>query len=388
MDPRGARRLARLGAIALALSLAIAAARVALFGAPWPQPVVAKSVGLSAIAFSRGIDYLVSLPVFFPLYAGVAVALLLLARGCAAGRLPAGAAAAAGLAAGQVAFAALSGGDWMEAGRLLAPALPCMAVATVFACARLPRRRLRVAALSLFALLSTVGLLDVAQRESTGIPVWTRAESVYLPRYAQSPLVERANRIHVRDMPAAAALGEVLARLATPDGERVTVYTGQGGMILFDALRPLRGRVAVVDRSGLLDRHLTASPTALAHGRSRYGLNVEFDTLLDRYPRIHAESALPAADVVFDLHFSPREQDALRRAGFERVYAQRGAVVHGARRLPGAPVDAGQSIYVRRRHLARLGELPLREFAFGAPEGAALTPPADARATSPSRAAP
>ena len=150
-----------------------------------------------------------------------------------------------------------------------------------------PRRRrthrsLRTGAQGLAVALSVLGTLDVARRESTGIPLWTQPADVFSPRYVAAPRCERANRVHVRDMPAATALGEILTRLAPPEGPRIWVYTGQGGMILFDALRPLRGRVGVVDRSGLLDRFLTASETAVAQGRSRYGLNIEFDTLLDR----------------------------------------------------------------------------------------------------------
>jgi hypothetical protein len=208
-----------------------------------------------------------------------------------------------------------------------------------------------------------------------------------------APLCERANRIHVRDMPAAAALGEILIRLAPPAGQRIQVFTGQGGMILFDALRPVHGRVGVVDRSGLLDRSLTSSPTAVARGKSRYGLNVEFDTILDRRARIQAESGLPEPDVIFDLHFSANELESLRRAGFERVYVQSGLVEHGDANLPGLPVSAQQSIFVQRRHLERLADLPMRAFEFVAAGAAAagaggLVTPEAAPATSPARGAP
>ncbi len=359
-----ARRVARLGGVAFVLAALIALARLAWFGSALPQPVVAKSAGLSAAVLGRGIDYLWAVPSLFPLYAGVLAALALLSRRNAHGVRACGPAAAALLSAGQLAFAALSGGDWMEAGRLLAPAVPCMAAATVWACQALPSRPLRVAAQALALALCAIGTLDVARRESTGIPVWTQPTSVFLPRYDAAALCERANRIHVRDMPAAVALGEILARLAPPGGERIQVFTGQGGMVLFDALRPVHGRVGVVDRSGLLDRFLTSSPTAVARGRSRYGLNVEFDAILDQRVRIHAESGLPAPDVVFDLHFSANELESLRRAGFERVYAQSGVVEHGDRRLPGIPVSGLQSIFVQRRHHERLADLPMRAFEF------------------------
>jgi hypothetical protein len=161
-------------------------------------------------------------------------------------------------------------------------------------------------------------------------------------------------------------------------------------------LQPLHGRVGVVDRSGLLSRFLTSSPFAVARGRSRYGLNVEFDTILDAGARIRAESGLPAPDVVFDLHFSARELAALRRAGFEPVYAQSGMVEHRDAGFPGLPVSAKQSIFVQRRHLARLADLPLRSFVFDGAAAAAAGSPADPRpvtppgasGTSPARGAP
>lgn len=392
-DARAAAgRVARLGAIALALAAGIALARLAWFGSMLPQPVIAKSPGLSRIALARGIDYLAGVPSLFPLYAGLLVALVVLARRRAGRVRASGPAAAALLSAGQLSFAALSGGDWMEAGRLLAPAVPSLAVATVSACQALPSRAFRVGALTLVLVLSALGTLDVARRESTGIPIWTQPQSVFLPRYEAAPLCERANRIHVRDMPAAAALGEILTRLAPP-GERIQVFTGQGGMILFEALRAVYGRVGVVDRSGLLDRTLTASPTAVSRGRSRYGLNVEFDTILDQRARIQAESGLPEPDVIFDLHFSANELESLRRAGFERVYVQSGLVEHGDAGLPGLPVSAQQSIFVQRRHLERLADLPMRAFEFDAAGSAAagaggrVTPEAGP-ATSPARGAP
>jgi hypothetical protein len=386
-------RVARLGAIALGLAAGIALARLAWFGSALPQPVIAKSPGLSAVALARGIDYLAGVPSLFPLYAGLLAALGVLARRRVDRVQACGPAAAALLSAGQLSFAALSGGDWMEAGRLVAPAVPSLAVATVFACQALPSRALRLGALALVLALCALGTLDVARRESTGIPIWTQPQSVFLPRYEGAPLCERANRIHVRDMPAAAALGEILTRLAPPGGQRIQVFTGQGGMLLFDALRPVHGRVGVLDRSGLLDRTLTSSPTAVARGRSRYGLNVEFDTILDLRARIRAESGLPDPDVIFDLHFSANELESLRRAGFERVYVQSGVVEHGDAELPGLPVSAQQSIFVQRRHLERLADLPMRAFEFAAAGAAAsgaggvVTPP-PAPGTSPGRGAP
>jgi len=337
--------------VVVAASCAVAAVRFWLFGSVFPQSVYAKNTTLSIETVPEGLAFLARFVGWWPLYAAAAVG----AWRVVSGRASPIFAATWLFVAAYLAFGTLVR-DWMEDVRFL---VPCAAPAAVLLLHVVGDRRTRWLPALVAGAASIVmiyGTLELARRQSKGIPVWAEPVSVYQPSYDSAPAYERMNRTHIRDMPVSAHLNDVITRLLADDPTtKLWILTGQGGMVVYHAMQHFHGRVGVIDRRGLMDRILSSSPTLLRAGSDRLGLVRSYAYLFDHYDPISAETELPRPDIVFDGLFSKQDRKAIVGAGYVAIYHQRGWVTHDDRWFPGWTLWGEQTIFVRKELAAKLG---------------------------------
>lgn len=307
--------------------------RLAYFGSFFPQPVIAKSAGLSAGAALAGTLYIVrhlaspaALPFAVAATAGLGIVLWDLRRGVP---VPSLTVAAAALVLADAAFVVASGGDWMEGGRFLVPAWPAAAILATTALERVAAGRRGVAA-GLFA-LQVAGMAYFAFTSSTGAPLWKVSETVHGAATRYSPF-ERVNRIHRRDLPAIAALETVVDRVGALRAGRVSLMSGQMGIVPYHLVLDRPDRVEVVDRRGLVDRALTSCPVTAGAPRSAEGLVLGYGAYFRAAGEIAARCGWKPPDVVYDLDQNLGE---LEGAGYVPVFL-----------VEGGPGNKGQLIAV------------------------------------------
>ena len=292
-------------AVTCAGALALAGFRWTYFGAPLPLPVYAKYGAAPLERIAAGIEYaalqlrrpftVTLLPILVaspwllwttrrrPDAAGLRFALLLLGAGSG--------------------FILTAGGDWMPAGRFFAHLGPlAFAVAAVWlgrdSVPRSWRRGLSAAVVAAHA----VGLA-VLMVTSSGLPLWEALERddavrCHLGGDAHG-FVERANRSRVANL---IFLGAIEPWIETwtreSHGRRLSILSGQAGLVAFYLTERFGDRIEFVDRYGLSTTHAHRSRREKPLGSSRTGMRQPLREALSRGD----ERALRSPDVIFDIH--------------------------------------------------------------------------------------
>lgn len=305
--------------------------RLTRFGLLVPGPVAAKVPGVDAARIVDGLVYLHD-HAWIASLAGLALAATagLIGARRQRGRVERLGWLASAFVVAYLAFAVASGGDWMEGGRLLVPALPLVVVLAARGLETLAHtRRLATGAL---ALTVTLGAVHFAARSSVGYP-GPVAERSYGPvsevigqGFGSFSWWEKANRVHLRDIPPVLAMEDLLRR--TPrDGDRPTVWSIQGGMVFYHLARRHAGRLEFVDLVGLTTPHLHDCPIIRGRRGTRVGLVLpSYEYFLASRDELHRRCGVPRPDVVVDLLRGDDDLAMLRRHGFRIVYRQEGAI--------------------------------------------------------------
>ena len=322
--------------------------RLAWFGAPFPQPVAAKSFtriasdGLDAL-LAAGADYLVAqagtifLAAFWLGICAAGVTLWRALRGVAPPPHPVFAALFCGA---YLAFVLTTGGDYMEGARYV---VPCLPVALLQACGLLRREVPRVAGPALAGLvaLQLAGSLSFARSDSTGVPLasWLAEDFAYeSERFAWT---ESANRVHRRDLGMAGQLPAIVARIHAHTERPVTVMSRQMGMVPYYVAREAFGSVRFIDAYGLATRDITSPVFASLLPDWR---RERFATLFENPEAVERAWGLARPDVLYDLRAPP---STLSEHGYTIVFQQSGHVTGPSRLFRGGPVLADCWIAVR-----------------------------------------
>ena len=316
---------------------AVTLARLGYFGEPFPQPVRAKVGGLE---IARGLDYLgewLLRPYLLILAPILVLSLVQLWRRRTALETLLWSALAAHLA-----FVVTAGGDWMEAGRLVVPALPLAAVLAGVAIARLPARGWRVVLVSVLLAAQVGGLVHLAATGSAGLPIWAEAEFAPtahpLPPLVPTTWPERKNRVHVRDAAFLTVLEATLERLSR--NGQVRVASGQAGMVAYYAMGRFRERIHFIDIGSITTDEFHRCREGLIRGRLGWGM--PFDYWIEH----EAQCAVPLPDVVYGLGYF--ESRAALSGRYRLVYQQPGVPIVASRGpLEGAAVTAEEFVAVR-----------------------------------------
>ena len=329
----GLRCAARLLLVNGVMTLAAMGLRYAWFGDIFPQPVRAKTGGISGVVLTQGLQYLADTylnlsmgPVVLVCLVGVALTLFLFLFKKQEEPFLVNVAALLGI---YVAFMLLTGGDWMEGGRFSMHVMPLICILAAYALAGIHRRPFFYALCTGLIALQMVGMFQFARAGSTTIPVWKNVSlsGMKLESSAHGyDWFETHNVLALRDMPTIAALEDVLQKslaLRSP----LVVMSGQMGMVPYYTAQKFPGQIIWLDRSGLADRVFTTCPETAGWEREIRGhLHFTYNTFMRYLPELQIKCAIPTPDIIFDLGLNIGQ---VADHGFAVVYSQTGSLNGG-----------------------------------------------------------
>lgn len=325
---RSVKRPLTLAATAVITFTGLAWARMQYFGKIFPAPVSAKVSGVDHFSLMAGWGYLLDsiLTPSLVFLAGMGIVAVWEGRddNDAQVRLRF---LIIGFVAAIAAFCVTTGGDWMEGGRFLVPALPLVALLGAEGVLRIGRRRWIIVGVALILLLADA--LMFGRRDSTGDPA-PFAHQTYGPILAKTDVEtsfswwEKANRVHVRDIPTLAWLDHLMQEV--PASEKpLTVWSGQAGMIFYHLARTYPDAVQFVDVRGLSTRHLQDCGLKGVRAGTRIGVVISYAELLRLAPTALRRCELSRPDLIVDIDPKRHIQQAVDH-GYRIVYRQIGSI--------------------------------------------------------------
>jgi len=342
-----------------AFSLLIFLLRYLYFGQMFPQPVAAKSDGLSIASMLRGADYLYRHVFVHP----EMVLLVLLAGGAGLRVLYRARDTISDLAislpilfvAIHFAFILLSGGDWMEGGRFLVPIIPILAALAVLGVSTVTKERFIVLTLSALVLLEVLGLGVFARQGSTSVPIW------HSPKMPSDVVIddlswfEKMNRINTRDIQVTTKLDSLVTSLRETRSEAITIMSGQMGMVAYYIALEHFGSVQFVDRFGLTTAHIMSCEITSRLPAGRTGRQLQLETYFNNREALHTICTMPEPMIIFDIDSKDaKRQKLVSQNGYIVIYSQTGNV-QGHSILKGRPVSADAFIAVRKDLASLIG---------------------------------
>lgn len=256
------------------------------------------------------------------------------------------------------AFVLFSGGDWMEGGRFFAPIVaPAVVLLT-----RLINSKTTVAWGMI--VLNLGALFYFAHSFSTSIPMFAHAETVahYGVDTAGFPPIETVNRIHYRDVAAAAELTTIVDKTVNAGIEPVILST-QAGMIAYYLFQDFYGQARFVDLFALSTRDFTDCEQTNSVPKNRFGIALEFETVLTNMETLQTMCDIPTPDIIYGLDWQELVRvKAVEKHGYTTVYLQTGQLINQGW-LTGVSVRGFQFIAVKDELVSRLS-LEATQFTF------------------------
>lgn len=306
--------------------------RVLVFGATVPNPVSAK---MGSFDLEHGALYLYmfsresNLALTIAGAAGAVLGLLVLLSSARRGQPRAlSVAVTAALVFALLAFPVAVGGDWMEHGRFLVPAIAMLAASTA-TLARLvssARQRLVHVALAAIAIYGAVaGKRQVVSeyRRSVGLVQAQRLNAALAGGGAQAfSAVEIANEAHLRDAPLVLALLQILEDLGPTPESPIMIASGQAGMVLYYAALHHYGRIRFIDMYSLTTSEVSRCYPEAIKRRSPLGILLGYPEVL-RAGELERRCGMARPDIVFNSSLPTRSLQ-LKENGYVIVYRQGG----------------------------------------------------------------
>jgi hypothetical protein len=347
-------------AVLVAAPLMLTAWRMLYSGTLVPNAALMKT---ERSALEVGLEYLFNSAVdtnglLIPTTVLGLLAALRVVRRSSSEALPLLAAAALGFA--ELAFVAASGGDWMEWGRFLAPAIPMVAVLTTAALGMLLQRGRAVRRMALLIALGGVlsMTLQVRKRWHHLIPI--RTALGVDSRLAEErggmdfSIAEFAGTPHMRDTMMVPVMLDILAKIEPTADEPVYIASGQGGMIPFHVFKQYFGRAHFLDLFSLTSPELARCLRGSINSRDAYGTAIRLDRVLDA-EQMKQDCGLPQPTIFFSNRLRKHMSRLFRERGYVVLYHHQG-MLYGNRQ--GYNLEA--FIAVERSVATRHGLTPKR----------------------------
>jgi hypothetical protein len=362
-------RLAILAGIALAVAAAIVSFRLGYFGSAVPQPVSAKTGGDFEEVFRLGREYL-SQTLFasaevtrftLPVIVALVIALgLTMYQSIRAPAINPYSALSGMFVVVYTAFILLAGGDWMEGGRFLAHMLPLVMLFVALGLTQVLRHAVLRWGFTVGLVALQVGFaIYFAQHSSTGLPI-KAAVSQYKTFGLEAGAekfnwFERTNRVHMRDIPVIGFLNQAIEQIAPYSGGRVTIMSGQMGMIAYHLAKDHYGEIYFYDQAGLVGPNFMKCALLapdLVHMRN--GTILFYGVYFEHWEDLDTACNIPKPDIVYALGTDGWE---FASRGYTIMFNQVGAVRSGSSSFPGGSVQADQYVAIRNDLLFTLGDM-------------------------------
>jgi hypothetical protein len=347
------------------------------FGSIFPQPVIAKSVGLSWTSYSAGVGYFRD-----QLLQNRAIEIISLVSAMGAGffawnqlraeHLDPYALLSLVFLITYLFFILFSGGDWMEGGRFFVHILPIAVMFIPLSLLRLTQSKL-IVSIVLIVLLAIQGraLLTFASNWSTGIPIWS---DIYVPHgydLSQFSWFERHNRINMRDVPTIQYLDGLVSQLLRQRKDRLLVIlSGQMGTVPFHISTRYFRQVQFLDLHGLIESTFTTCKSTKDLPRTQVGVALGYRFYFQEVKDKEKDCGIQP-DIIFDLTEEVSATE-LETHGYRVVFSQTGFVGRTDRLLPGGgnwpaglPIPANQFVALRSDLLSGLAAIDSTQVDFG-----------------------
>ncbi len=298
------------------------------FDALFPQPVYAKSSGLSAQKILFGLGYFlystqISLVLFSVMMIWRGMRIFIKGRPDNVKVI-----FVLSLCLSYLAFVVVSGGDWMTGGRFFSPIIPFLVILFLLFTSHLKRSMLLFISVALLMSLET---LFFSIKLSSGLPWYQRENtqpSLKASAASDYSYAEMNNVVHRRDIPLIDALKQSVERSLQNTPEKVVnILSIQMGMPPYHLRKIFDGKVYFIDLRGLSTTHVTRCKAFDKIERRWTGVFISYKQYFDAL----AQCQLPKPDIVYDLLNRSKEDnekriEVLLKQGYEVVYQQAGDI--------------------------------------------------------------
>lgn len=339
-----ARQIGVFMALILVPLLLIVGWRMLVYEHIFPQPVYAKSAGISLERIQGGLGYLTE-----QMSMGAALGLMLFAatfliaiKRDVLDKKPLFLLSSAYVVA-HLGFVIASGGDFMEGGRFIAPVLPLM---IMMAFISISQARYKWHVIILWIAVMLVDAYYFITEKSLGILHAHRDELVQnyrstglLPDIHKINFPEYANRLHMQDLPVAIRLNKIVGQLRQQGADKVTILSGQMGLTPYYLIQNHFRHVEFIDRFGLVSTHFSRCPVTTALPRTPLGLSLTLTGYISLLTNIKEQCGIELPMIIYD---QTSALPFIEGAGYSLVYIQGGSID-----MMGAPTAIDQFIAVR-----------------------------------------
>lgn len=313
--------------LSILIALCIASWRWYYFGEWFPQPVTAKSAGITLTAFKAGLLYLGTIftnPTGTLFAIASMIALLHLLWRSARGKENALLVASTLACAGYTVLVALTGGDWMPQQRFLAPLVPLQALLLMRSLSLVLQTRIAVLAVLLLAgsqILHSYLQAQFHQQAEANQPIASLSYSAF---EMNSPSV-RAN------LPTLAALIPLVASVHEQKHAPVQLLSGQMGVLPFHLSLLFPNQLRFTDRNALVESSLTNCSLTKERPRVPQGLDgLATIFFIKKARELQENCGIAPPDIIYDLWWHNKVADTrtlLEKHGYIIAHVHEGTTL-------------------------------------------------------------
>ncbi|MCX9083022.1 MAG: hypothetical protein OIN83_12590 [Candidatus Methanoperedens sp.] len=242
------------------------------------------------------------------------------------------------------------GGDWMGGGRFLIPIIPIGMILSIDLFTKFSgQKSLVIALISVLIFTQIIGLVNFADKQSTGMPLWTYPDlndKIILEEKNNFSFFEKTNRIHLRDILIIHELKKLLPDILK-ERDNVIIMSGQAGMVPYHIFKKNFGRIRFIDRLGLTTNDFTTCRITSKKSKNYLGIQIGYRFYFKYGQQIIDKCNIPMPDIIYDID----SNDFLRAKlaennGYTIIYKQYGYIETHSK-LRGRVVRANTFIAVR-----------------------------------------
>ncbi|HSC76619.1 MAG TPA: hypothetical protein VLB90_10340 [Pseudomonadales bacterium] len=315
--------------ISLACAMSISLWRHWYFGDWFPQPVTAKSSGITLTAIHNGLQYVAqmithpwtTLPVLIGIFASIHIMWRAWRHQVSTALISMSIAVI-----GYSALIILMGGDWMPAGRLWVYIIPLAAMTISYSFSILLPAKSFTRAMVTITVLNITGLISLAYSHITSINNMIADRQTHIT--SPYSFFELHSPDNLSNIPTLEFLQPLLSQLLQRQPGGITIMSGQMGMIPYHVSLQYPGKIRFTDRNALIDRKLTECAITRDLPRAQQGLDgLSTVFFLKKSGALQQQCNIQPADIIFDLwwhHLIPETTEMLARHGYTVVFVQQG----------------------------------------------------------------